>query len=158
MGITFQDPLGPYHEKWEGYTPYMGITFQDPLGAYNKKWEGYGRLLLTHFLVVLNAALNPVLYMMRMPGFKEKVVRWGGGVVTRDTPYMGITSRDVTCFNERVVRWGGGVVTRAVALARHVSGVWCTPSVGRSGSNHEVVYEDGGLVDQDQDLRSRIRL
>ena len=26
MGITFQDPLGPYHEKWEGYTPYMGIT------------------------------------------------------------------------------------------------------------------------------------
>ena len=26
MGITFQDPLGPYHEKWDGYTPYMGIT------------------------------------------------------------------------------------------------------------------------------------
>ena len=89
------------------------------------KWYGYGELILTYFFAVLNAALNPCLYMMRMPRFKEKMIQWS---------------------------------RKAIAAARHVVGVLSLSSVekDRSDSNHEVVFEVGRLVAQDQELGSEI--
>ena len=42
---------------------------------------GYGELLLTYLPVILNAALNPCLYMLRMPRYQEAVLRWNQSLV-----------------------------------------------------------------------------
>ena len=99
------------------------------------KLNGYGELMLSYFLVVLNATLNPCLYMTRMPGFKEKVAQCIRSTITRalsavrHVSVVGST-REVVCEEEDLVDQDQGlrsVRTKNLTVAEASGGVALLP-------------------------------